>query len=64
MEIGYYDPQVPSPASVWSTYWYNGFIYSNDIPRGFDIFLLSDDARAKTRKLDTMNPQVQEMLIP
>lgn len=64
VEIGYYDAQAPVPASTWSTYWYNGFVYANDIPRGFDILLLSDNARAMTSRFDYMNPQTQEMLLP
>jgi hypothetical protein len=55
-EIGYYD--IPGN-SVWSGYWYNGFIYGNDIPRGFDIYLLSDPARAGARKVPALNPQTQ-----
>ena len=59
-EVGYYDAQVPIASESWSAYWYNGFIYSNDIPRGFDIFVLSDPARAKTKRFPHMNPQTQE----
>jgi hypothetical protein len=55
-EIGFYKP---SGANTWSSYWYNGFIYGNDILRGLDIFLLSDKARAGARKLDVLNPQTQ-----
>jgi hypothetical protein len=55
-EIGYYD--IPGN-NVWSAYWYNGFIYGNDISRGFDIYLLSDPARAGARKVGGMNPQTQ-----
>ncbi len=63
-EIAYYDAQVPAAASSWSTYWYNGFIYENDIPNGYRRLLLSDSARAKTRKFPHLNPQVQENLLP
>jgi hypothetical protein len=62
-EIGYYDAQVPTASSAWSTYWYNGFIYANDIPRGFDVIKLSDRANSQTVKFDYLNPQVQENLI-
>ncbi|MGH2557396.1 MAG: hypothetical protein ACRDHO_17055, partial [Actinomycetota bacterium] len=55
-EIGFYDIVGNS---VWSAYWYNGFIYGNDIPRGFDIYLLSDRARAGARKVPALNPQTQ-----
>jgi hypothetical protein len=59
-EIGYYKP---SGANTWSSYWYNGFIYGNDIVRGLDIFLLSDKVRMGARKLPYLNPQTQETLI-
>ena len=59
-EVGYYKP---SGADTWSSYWYNGFIFANDIDRGVDIFLLSDEARAGARKLPYLNPQTQESVI-
>lgn len=55
-EIGFYKP---SGGSSWSSYWYNGHIYANDIVRGLDIFLLADKARASARKLNHLNPQTQ-----
>lgn len=63
VEIGFYDAQFPVPSSVWAGYWYNGQIYSSDIPRGFDILKLSGSAEAKTTKFDHLNPQVQESLL-
>ena len=59
-EVGFYRP---SGGSTWSSYWYNGFVYGNDILRGLDIFLLSDDARAGARKLPYLNPQTQVSVI-
>ncbi len=59
-EVGYYRPHG---GSAWSTYWYNGFIYANDILRGVDTLLLSDPARAGDRKLPYLNPQTQEHVI-
>lgn len=59
-EIGFYKP---SGSNTWSSYWYNGFVYANDILRGLDIFLLSDPARAGARKLPMLNPQTQDRLI-
>lgn len=59
-EVGFYKP---SGANTWSSYWYNGFVYGNDILRGLDVFLLSDSARAGARKLPYLNPQTQEQLI-
>jgi len=59
-EVGYYKP---SGGNTWSSYWYNGRIYANDIARGLDIFLLSDKARAGARKLPYLNPQTQESVL-
>ena len=59
-EIGFYRP---SGALPWSSYWYNGFIYANDMVRGLDVMLLSDKARAGDRKLPSMNPQTQDRVI-
>lgn len=59
-EVGFYQP---SGGNTWSSYWYNGFVYANDINRGVDIFLLSDRARAGARKLPYLNPQTQESLL-
>jgi len=59
-EVGFYKP---SGGNAWSSYWYNGHIYANDINRGVDIFLLSDMARAGARKLPYLNPQTQESVI-
>lgn len=55
-EIGFYRP---NGANTWSSYWYNGHIYANDILRGLDTFLLTDKARASARKLNHLNPQTQ-----
>jgi hypothetical protein len=59
-EIGFYRTHG---GSAWSSYWYNGLIYANDIFRGVDTFLLSDKARAGDRKLPYLNPQTQESVI-
>jgi hypothetical protein len=59
-ELGYYDA---GGGSVWSAYWYNGFIYDNDIPRGQDIYLFSDPARAMAKRFPYMNPQTQEAIL-
>jgi hypothetical protein len=59
-EVGYYKP---SGGNAWSSYWYNGHIYANDISRGMDTFLLSDKARAGARKLPYLNPQTQMSVI-
>ena len=59
-EVGFYQP---SGGSAWSSYWYNGHVYANDILRGVDTFLLSDRARAGAVKLPMLNPQTQVSLI-
>lgn len=48
-------------AGAWSTYWYNGYIYSNEIQRGFDVFNLRDPrvAPAKGVRYDEFNVQTQ-----
>ena len=60
VEIGHNDPHG---ANTWSSYWYNGFIYTNDTGRGFEVMLLADNARAGAKKLPYLNPQTQENLI-
>jgi hypothetical protein len=43
-EIAFYrpeptdDPVAAEPNGHWSAYFYNGFIYGNDLDRGFDVF--------------------------
>jgi hypothetical protein len=59
-EVGFYRP---SGGRTWSSYWYNGFVYGNDMLRGLDVFLLSDKARAGARTLPYLNPQTQESVI-
>jgi hypothetical protein len=44
--------------NAWSSYWYNGHIYTNGA-RGVDVLLLSDKARASAQRLPMMNPQTQ-----
>jgi hypothetical protein len=77
-QVAYYIPsettspdQQPTEAAAWSSYWYNGFVYSNNFDedvnsiskrsRGLDVFRI--DLRSVTRgalKLPRLNPQVQE----
>ena len=46
----------------WSAYWYNGFIYSNDITKGVDVLELKDrrTAIAKYFRTDLFNAQTQD----
>ena len=54
VEIAYFDRgpiNAPNPTGLnlggfWSTYWYNGNIYGNEIARGFDAFELTDERPA------------------
>jgi hypothetical protein len=59
-EVGYY---VPDQANAWSSYWYNGLIFSNGTPRGVDIFRVTDKAVATAQRLPMLNPQTQEAVI-
>jgi hypothetical protein len=62
-EIAFYEAENP-PANTWSSYWYNGKIYTGDMTRGFDVFKIGV-ARAKSSiVLQHLNPQTQEEVIP
>ncbi|MCX5555651.1 LVIVD repeat-containing protein [Streptomyces sp. NBC_00038] len=65
-EIAYFErgPLSTGTLSVggsWSAYYYNGYIYSNDIAKGFDVLKLSDRRTdpAKRVKLRELNVQTQ-----
>jgi hypothetical protein len=60
VEVGHQDPHG---ANTWSSYWYNGFVYTNDTGRGVDVLLLSDSMRAAAKRLPYLNPQTQERVI-
>ncbi|WP_306317321.1 MULTISPECIES: LVIVD repeat-containing protein [unclassified Streptomyces] len=65
-EIGYFERGPLSTDKIqtggsWSAYYYNGYIYSNDIAKGFDV-LKVDDARtdpAQKIRLGELNVQTQ-----
>jgi hypothetical protein len=61
-EIGYYVATTDRRADTWSSYWYNGKIYANDISRGQDVFQL--DISGDIQTWDHLNPQTQEDLSP
>lgn len=82
-EIGYYVAHeapngtgAPASSDVWSSYWYNGYIYANDGlirgnesqpglgERGLDVFSLSGRASRGAQTWDFLNPQTQMDLIP
>ncbi|NHC15768.1 hypothetical protein G9H71_18465 [Motilibacter sp. E257] len=60
-------PTTGAPLSVtggnWSTYWYNGHIFSNEIQRGFDSFKLTDPMFADAAKVKSteLNVQMQQL---
>jgi hypothetical protein len=76
VEIAYFDrgpidPKMLVLGGAWSSYWYNGHIYSSEIARGLDVFELSPgefltqneiDA-AKTVRLTELNVQNQQRLV-
>jgi len=62
-ELGFYDAQDPIAADTWSSYFWNGAIYANDIPRGVDIFRLIDNASRDAKRFSRMNPQTQTVLL-
>ncbi len=50
---------------AWSTYYYNGHIYSSDITKGLDVLRIDDprtDPAAKVR-MGTLNPQTQPQYV-
>jgi hypothetical protein len=51
-----------SDLGTWSTYYYNGYAYSNDLSIGFDTFEIADsiDGKAEKVRLPSLNPQMQE----
>ncbi len=56
-EVGHWDPHG---ANTWSSYWYNGRIFTNDSGRGIDVLNLSDRVRAGAQRLRHSNPQTQD----
>ena len=48
---------------TWTTYWYNDYVYANDINRGFDVFTLDVPWRTQAWNLARFNPQTQENLM-
>lgn len=60
VEVGHQDPHG---ANTWSSYWYNGHIYTSDTGRGVDVMVLTDPARAGAKRLAHLNPQTQEQVI-
>jgi hypothetical protein len=59
-EIAFFDRgpiDVPNPTGLnlgglWSTYWYNGYIYGSEIARGFDTFGLLTSGQMSENEID------------
>ncbi|MFI6937931.1 hypothetical protein ACIBI4_01550 [Streptomyces sp. NPDC050418] len=65
-EIGYFErgPLTTDTIQIggsWSAYYYNGYVYSNDIAKGFDVLKINDRRTdpAKRIRLDELNVQTQ-----
>jgi hypothetical protein len=61
--IGWSDPPPAVPTQlggVWSSYWYNGFVYESVIQEGLNIFRFSGKETGGALRLPHLNPQTQE----
>ncbi|WP_026128772.1 LVIVD repeat-containing protein [Nocardiopsis halophila] len=65
-EIAYFDRGPVSDTELvrggsWSAYYYNGYVYSAERTRGFDVIRLDDERLEKAEKVrfDELNPQNQ-----
>jgi hypothetical protein len=61
--LGWSDPPPAVPTQlggVWSSYWYNNFIYESEIQVGLNVFRFSGRATGGAIRLDHLNPQTQE----
>jgi hypothetical protein len=62
-EVAYYDPDgSPTSGETWSSYWYNGRIYANDMRRGQDVFSLLTPYTPYAQQWTHLNAQTQEDL--
>jgi hypothetical protein len=67
VELAWFDRGPLSSESMiiggsWSAYYYNGYVYSNDIQQGFDVLKIDDAAGVGKQKPNTyreLNPQQQ-----
>jgi hypothetical protein len=69
LEIAFFDRgpiNTPNPTGLnlgglWSTYWYNGYVYGSEIARGFDTFgLLTSDQMSQNEIDAATEAQVDE----
>ena len=59
-EVGHHDPHG---ANTWSSYWYNGHIWTNDGGRGVDVMKITGKEGGSTQKLPHSNPQTQDAVL-
>jgi hypothetical protein len=66
VEIGYWErgPVAEGDSTgggTWSAYWYNGYVYSSDLGKGFDVLKVTgpEVAKAQGVKFDRLNVQTQ-----
>ena len=60
LEIGHY---LPEGGNSWSSYFYNGYIYANNLgSRGVDVLRLDEKFLSARVALPHLNPQSQERL--
>jgi WD40 repeat protein len=64
-EVAFYDATgSPASSDAWSSYWYNGKIYTNDIVRGQDVFDIVLPSTQFGATFTHLNAQTQEDLLP
>lgn len=64
-QIAFYVPLTEAAPNSWSSYWYNGFVYANNLgTRGVDVFRVDVPEVADAVRLPRLNPQTQERPVP
>ncbi len=64
-EVGFYKATGGrGSADTWSSYWYNGKIYANDIVRGLDVFDMIIPGTPYGETWTHLNAQTQEQFYP
>jgi hypothetical protein len=62
--LGWSDPPPLVPTQlggVWSSYWYNGFIWESDITTGLNVFRYTGPEVRGAHRFARLNPQTQEV---
>jgi hypothetical protein len=64
-QIAFYDPKTGVAGNSWSSHWYNGFVYANNLGTcGVDVFEVDHPALANHVLLPRLNAQTQERPVP